>query len=429
MLRTHSRRILMVTPYVPDPPHWGSAIRVRELLRDLSKRHRVSLLTYARPWHALNVREVETLCESVHAVTARWPDHSDRGGRLRSLASREPYAVRRLTTRAMQRALNDLLAAHDFDLVQVESSFLSNLDLSRAPATVLDEHNIEYELLARSTRVERALPRKLFNLLESVKVRRTERQAWKQFDGCVVTSERELAQVASAVPGKLVAMVPNGVNLEEFKPQPTPKAAGLVFTGLMSYRPNVDAVTYFVREVLPLIHRVRPDETFTIVGWGLTGEVRALLGPRVIATSSVPDVKPYLAGAAAVVAPIRMGSGTRLKVLEALAMARPLVSTSLACEGLDLEPGRDLLVADDPMRFAAAVIRVLEDKDLATRLGAAGRKAVESRYGWDACGARLETLHDEVLASKGRRVPGSHLQFPAPAGPETGTRYADSVRP
>jgi len=386
----------------------------------------VSLLTYVRPWQTQNVREVESLCESVHTVTAQWPDDWDRAGRLRSLASREPYAVRRLTTRAMQRALNDLVAAHDFDLVQVESSFLCGLDLSRAAATVLNEHNIEYELLARSIHIERAIPRKLFNLVESVKVRRTERQAWRRFDGCVVTSERELAQVASAVPGKLVAMVPNGVNLAEFKPQRTP-SSGLVFTGLMSYRPNIDAVTHFVREILPLIHRVRPDETFTIVGWGLTDEVRALLGPRVIATSSVPDVKPYLASAAVVVAPIRMGSGTRLKVLEALAMARPLVSTSVACEGLDLEPGRDLIVADDPMRFAAAVIRVLQDKELAVRLGAAGRKAVESRYGWDACGDRLEALHDDVLAFKRRAATGSPLQSAASTGPEPEARYADSL--
>jgi glycosyltransferase involved in cell wall biosynthesis len=215
-----------------------------------------------------------------------------------------------------------------------------------------------------------------------------------------VTSERELSQVTSIVPGKPVATVPNGVDLSGFAPRGAVPTSGLVFTGLMSYRPNVDAVTYFVREILPLIHRTRPAETFTIVGWGITDEVRALLGPLVIATSRVPDVRPYLAGAAAVVAPIRMGSGTRLKVLEALAMARPLVSTSLACEGLDVEPGRHLLVADDPARFAEAIIRVLEDRHLADRLGAAGRQLMESRYGWGASTAQLDEFHERVLAAK-----------------------------
>jgi polysaccharide biosynthesis protein PslH len=423
-VNTTGRRILVVTPYVPDPPHWGSAIRVRELVRELSKRHRVSLLTYVQPWQDENVRAVRAICDSVHTVPAHWPDNSDRAGRVRSLASPTPFAVRRMTSPAMQQALDDLLGAGGYDLVQVESSFLSGLDLSRAPATILDEHNIEYELLGRTTRVERALSRKLFNLVEFAKVRRTERQAWKRFDGCVATSQRELSQIASVVPGKPVATVPNGVDLAGFAPQPLSHTSGLVFTGLMSYRPNIDAVTYFVRQILPLIHRVRPEETFTMVGWGLTDEVRALLGPKVIATSSVPDVRPYLASAGAVVAPIRMGSGTRLKVLEALAMARPLVSTSLACEGLDLEPDRHLLVADDPGRFADAVIRVLEDKPLADRLGAAGRQAMESHYGWNASAARLEALHDEVLASKRRRSTGAESQSATTTGLEG--RYLDS---
>jgi len=300
----------------------------------------------------------------------------------------------------MQQALDELLRAGDFDLVQIESSFLSGLDLSCAKTTVLDEHNIEYELLGRTARVERKVPRKLFNLVEFTKVRHTERRAWKRFDGCVVTSDRDLLEVASVVPGRPVATVPNGVDLAAFAPRPGTPMSGLVFTGLMSYRPNIDAVTHFVREILPLIHRTRPAETFTIVGWGIPDEVRALLGPRVIATSSVPDVRPYLAGAAAVVAPIRIGAGTRLKVLEALAMARPLISTTLACEGLDLEPGRDFLVADDPSRFAEAVIRVLEDRSLADRLGASGRQVVESRYGWEASAVQLEALHDRLLASK-----------------------------
>lgn len=397
------RRILVVTTSVPDPPHWGSAIRVRELVRELSKRHRVSLLTYTRPWEDENVRALKAIFESVHTVPAHWPDSSDRAGHLRSFASLQPFAVRRMTSPAMQQALDELLRAGDFDLVQVESSFMSGLDLSSAPTTILDEHNIEYELLGRTARVERNLSRKLFNLVEFAKVRHTERQAWKRFDGCVVTSERDLSEIASLVPGRPVATVPNGVDLAGFAPQPGTVTSGLVFTGLMSYRPNIDAVTYFVREILPLIHRTRPAETLTIVGWGIPHEVRMLLGPRVIATSSVPDVRPYLAGAAAVVAPIRIGGGTRLKVLEALAMARPLISTTLACEGLDLESGNHLLVADDPSRFAEAVIRVLEDRSLADRLGAAGRQMVESRYGWEASAAQLEAFHERVVASKRRR--------------------------
>jgi glycosyltransferase involved in cell wall biosynthesis len=395
------RRILVVTPYLPDPPEWGSAIRVRELVRELSTRHRVTLLSFTMPWQAENARKVREICESVHTVPAPWPDGSNRAGRLRSLASRTPYAVSRLASAPMQRALDDLLAEGDYDLVQVESSLMSTLDLSRAPATILDTHNIEYELLRRTVSVERAWPRKVFNLVESLKVRRTEVGAWRRHDGCAVTSERERLELMAAVPDKPVVTVPNGVDVGHWEPQASALTSGIVFTGLMSYRPNIDAVTYFVREILPLIHRVRPAETFTMVGWGLNDEVRALLGPRVIATSRVPDVRPYLASAAVVVAPIRIGSGTRLKVLEALAMARPLVSTSLACEGLDLVSGSHLIVADNPSRFADAVIQVLENTPIGERLGAAGRKVMESRYSWTAATERLEELHDRVLTAKG----------------------------
>lgn len=399
-MTTTSRRILVVSPHLPDPPQWGSAIRVRELIRELSKRHRVTLLSYVLPWQTRYIPAVQSICESVHIVPSPWADGADRAGRLRSLAAMAPYAVSRLVSRVLQRRLDELLDDGDYDLVQVESGLMSSLDLSRAPATILDEHNIEYELLGRTVHVERALSRKAFNLVESLKVRRTERQAWKRYDGIVVTSDRELSQIASFVPGKPLATVPNGVDLAGFAPQSDGPKSGLVFTGLMSYRPNIDAVTYFVKEILPLIHRTRPAETFTMVGWGITDEVRALLGPRVIATSRVPDVRPYLAGAAAVVAPIRIGSGTRLKVLEALSMARPLISTSVACEGLDVVPGKHLLVADDPARFAEAVIRVLEDRPLADRLGAAGRELMELHYGWDAATVKLEELHDRVLSAR-----------------------------
>jgi glycosyltransferase involved in cell wall biosynthesis len=412
------RRILVVTPYLPDPPQWGSAIRVRELVVNLSRRHHVTLLAYAWPWQRDHVRATRELCESVHTVVPPWPDEgSDRSGRLRSLASREPYAVRRLTSPALQSALDELLATGGYDLVQVESSLMPALNLSKAQACVLDTHNIEYELLRRTVRIERAFQRRVFNLFEFLKVRHSEREAWRRYDGTAVTSEREREKVAAAVPERPVVTVPNGVDVDHWAPQPAVSPSGIVFTGLMSYRPNIDAVTYFVREVLPLIHRTRPAETLTIVGWGLTDEVRALLGPQIIATARVPDVRPYLAGASVVVAPIRIGSGTRLKVLEALSMARPLISTPLACEGLDLVSGSHLLVADNPTRFAESVIHLLENRPLAERLGAAGRQVMESRYSWAAATEQLELLHDRVLAAKGaaRSNPATSTRISTPA--------------
>jgi polysaccharide biosynthesis protein PslH len=393
------RRILVISPWLPEPPFWGSAIRVRELVRGLSRRHAVTLVAYARPWEEQNLPAVRSLCESVHMVAATWPEGPDRLGRLKSLLYREPHSFRRLAGPAMQATVDQLLAHGEYDLVQVESSQISGLDLSRARATILDEHNIEYELLARSLRFERSLPRRAFGLVEYLKVRQAERRAWRAFDACVLTSEREVPEVRAVTSDRPVVAVPNGVDLDYFAPQRGIPTAGLVFTGLMRYRPNIDAVKYFVTEVLPLIHQTRPDVTLTIVGWGINDEIRALLGPRVVATDLVPDVRPYLAGAAVVVAPIRMAGGTRLKALEALAMAKPLVSTSQACEGLDLINGRHLLIADDPRRFADGVLRVLADPTYGEQLGETGRSRVAARYGWDSSTKRLEELHERVLTA------------------------------
>jgi glycosyltransferase involved in cell wall biosynthesis len=394
------RRILVISPWLPEPPHWGAAIRLRELVRRLSRKNDVTLLSYVRPWDETNVPATRELCASVRTVTATWPEGADRSGRLRSLLARDPHSFRRLVDPTMQAAIDELISTGGFDLVQVESSHMTGLDVSRAPATVLTEHNIEYEVVARSLEFESSIPRKAFGLIELAKTRSAERRAWGRFDGCAVTSEREVPEVRRFNGGRPVCAVPNGVDLEYFAPQPATAASGLVFTGLMRYRANIDAVTFFVTEVLPLIHRSRPDVTLTIVGWGGKEAVRSLLGPKVIATGQVPDVRPYLAGAAAVVAPIRMGGGTRLKVLEALSMARPLVATALGCEGLDLVDGRHLLIADNPQGFADHVLRLLADQRRGEALGAAGRMAVATRYGWDHSAERLEELHDRVLAAK-----------------------------
>jgi glycosyltransferase involved in cell wall biosynthesis len=166
----------------------------------------------------------------------------------------------------------------------------------------------------------------------------------------------------------------------------------VVFLGVMHYRPNVDAAMYFAREILPHLLRERPNLTFTIVGGGAPEELRRLAGPNVILTDRVPDTRPYLARAGAFVVPLRMGSGTRLKVLEAMAMGRPVVSTSLGCEGIAVVDGQHALVADDPSTFARTVLQVLGDPALASRLGSNGRHLVERRYSWPSVLKRLDSF-------------------------------------
>jgi glycosyltransferase involved in cell wall biosynthesis len=268
---------------------------------------------------------------------------------------------------------------------------------SRAPL-ILDEHNLEYELLERTVREERSPLRKLYNWIEYRKLRREEHRNWRRADVCIFTSPRERDIFGAFLPEKRAIVVPNGVDVDYFRPtHTTPDPSTIVFTGLMRYRPNADAVISFVREILPRIRHHRPEAVFTIVGSGVPPEVARLAGPNVVVTGTVADVRPYVARSAAFVVPLRMGSGTRLKVLEGLAMGKAMVSTTLGCEGIAVRDGEHLLVADEPDDFARAVLRLFDAQDGAAALGARGRALVEQEYAWGSIYSRLESFYVEMI--------------------------------
>ena len=389
------RRVLIVCPEPPAPPTWGFALRVYHLARELGRRNDVSLLTYdtgdpGRDWEHLG--ELFT----VHRVAAR--PVSRRRAQLRSLWSRDSFHIGRLRSAAMQRAIQQLTAHARFDVIQVESSQMFGFDFPAGPALVLDEHNIEYDVLARTARVERSPARRLYQRLEQRKVWREEIASWSRASGCVVTSADDQRRLLTEAPSTPTCLVPNGVDLDRFAPVPAPvDPTGLVFVGSINYRPNTDAVLHCAQRILPLIRRSAGDATLTVVGQGAPPAVRRLDGGAVRVAGMVPDVRPYLASAAVVVVPLRIGGGTRLKVLEALAMGKAVVSTSLGCEGIDVEDGRHLLIADDPAHFAACVLRLLRDQEFARRLGTAGRELVQARYGWATVGERLDAFHAQLV--------------------------------
>jgi sugar transferase (PEP-CTERM/EpsH1 system associated) len=395
-----SLRVLLVTPALPYPPTWGFGMRVFQFIRHLSMRHHVSVVTNAGPHDHEAVANLRRHCAAVHVV----PFQPSRGRakryeQLSSLLRPTSHQRRHLTSSAMQTAIDQLLGDQQFDIVQVESSQMAWLDFGNVPV-VLDEHNIEYELLWRTCREERSPARKLFNLVEFMKFRAEEHAAWRSAAGSVFTSAREEAIFRSDQPRKPSAVVANGVDLDYFRPnRREPDPDNIVFTGLMSYRPNVDAVTYFVRSILPRVRQVRPRVTFTIVGTAPPEEVRKLAGPQVTVTGRVADVRPYLDRASTVVVPLRMGSGTRLKVLEGLAMGKPMVSTALGCEGIAVEDGEHLLLGNDPNSFAQAVATVLEDRRLGTALGRNGRNLVEREYGWESLTRSLEAFQTALVRS------------------------------
>ena len=275
------------------------------------------------------------------------------------------------------------------------------LDFGSRATVLLDEHNIEYELMYRMACAERALARKAYYWLEHRMLRHEERRSWQRADGCILTSAREEQILRRELPSKPSTVIPNGVDIDYF--QPTDRAVdpnSIVFTGRIDYRPNTDAVIRFVQDILPPILQERPQVTFYVVGADAPDEILALAGPNVVVTGTVQDVRPYLERAAVVVVPLRMGGGTRLKVLDGLAMGKSMVTTALGCEGIDVRDGEHLLVANAAGDFARQVLRLMDDPELGARLGRNGRALVERQYGWASVTDRLESFYREMLEHK-----------------------------
>jgi glycosyltransferase involved in cell wall biosynthesis len=206
-------------------------------------------------------------------------------------------------------------------------------------------------------------------------------------------SENERAEAYRLFAHPNAVVLENGVDTEAFAPTPIPEAPHLLFTGVMNYDPNPEAIRYFVREIFPTILAGEPRATLTVVGKNPPNDVLALdvgSGGAVRVTGFVPEVAPYFAEARVCIVPLLSGGGVRNKILEALAAGRPVVSTSLGAEGLDLEPSRHLLLADSPDAFAAATLRLLRDGDLCERMAHAGRERVVSRYDWNTLARKLD---------------------------------------
>jgi glycosyltransferase involved in cell wall biosynthesis len=295
---------------------------------------------------------------------------------------------------SFQAALDRMVDRSRYDIVQVEGCSMAHFSFPQDAALVLDEHNIEYELLSRIAAVTRSVPRKLWYRLDELKLRVEEQRCWRSVDACAVTSPRDEAVLRRAFPGARSAVVPNAVDLEFFTPRRAePEPLTVLFFGVLDYYPNTDGVLFFLREVMPRLKQAHPAVRVLVVGPAPTSAIQRWAGPDVTITGAVEDVRPYLERARVVIAPIRSGGGTRLKVLEAMAMGKPVVSTRLGAEGLSVTDDSDILLADDPETFARQVGRLLGSDDLAARVGRAARRLVETSYDWKASARTLEALY------------------------------------
>ncbi len=403
---TQQRRILFLTPQFPYPPEQGTAIRNYNLIAEVAKRHHVGLVSF---YHGAPIptEHLMDFCRPLKLVAAPRRTTQDR---LRTLlTTSDPDMAHRLYLQEYALALRELLEEEQFDIVQVEGIELATYAMmmrswmgDRAPAVVLDDHNAEYLLQRRSfetdVRAIRRWPAALYSLLQWERLARFEREACRQANAVVVVSEADKHALQRLYPDLEPLVVPNGVDVERYHPQLADtlglKHPAVVFTGKMDFRPNVDAMLWFYQFVWPRIHANIPDAHLYVVGKNPHSRLAALYrDDTVTVTGYVPDILPYFGGADAYVTPLRIGGGTRLKVLEAMSAGLPIVTTTLGSEGIGLTHGKHALFADDAASFGRATVELLRNPSLGRSLGAAAREFVLEHYDWRNIVPRLDSLY------------------------------------
>jgi glycosyltransferase involved in cell wall biosynthesis len=402
--------LLFLSHFPPSPPTFGAQRRIQGLMAALARRHRITAVSVVTSDYDPRAAEraMREYCDEVVLVPTRaWDGPRKRLKQLRSLFSARSFVRNLYDLPALRAVLDELLSSRAYDVVNVELPFLALQRLRKAPRgappprLVLDEHNIEFDLARQQANNQLGLARRGYNSIDWRKLRHEEVEIWTRFDGVAFCSAADEGRARRLVPSIRSVVVPNAVDVEYFKPRPAdPPSNGntVMFFGAINYFPNVDGLLYLLREVWPLIEKSHPRACLKIVGQQPTPEILAFQGPRVEVVGQVDDLRPHLAGAAVSIVPLRIGGGTRFKVLEAMAMAKPVVSTSLGAEGIEAEPGRHLLLADDREAFAAAVGRILDEPSLGARLGGEGRALVEERFSWEAAVQPLERLYHQLVA-------------------------------
>jgi len=379
-------------------------------MTELARRHEVSVLSLVNPGEPYDgfVRATGEYCREV--VTMPNPPFAlslqgKRALQLRSLGSRRSFEWFSHVRPEVGERLRQMLAAQHYDVVNFEFTHMAPYRWSLPPSPrrqvfVLDEHNIEYEILRRTAASESAAVRRVYNAVNWRKLRHEELKAWRTFDGCSVTSAHDRDLLLRDLPKAHVAIVPNAVDLEYFRARPEappPEPQSVVFFGAINYFPNSDGLKYFLDQIFPRVLARLPRAKLIVVGH-TPPELFSLANANIEMKGFVPDVRVEVERAAVAIAPLRIGGGTRLKILEAMAMSKPVVSTPQGAEGLEVTDERELLLASTPEAFADKLVRLLEDSALAGRLAGQARKLVEERYGWAASAARLEALYHQLGA-------------------------------
>ncbi len=392
-------RVLVIDEALPHPPDSGKRIRTWELLRRLGRRFEIKLAysdegdTTEAALDAMRAEEIETL-----AVPRR--PLKKKGARFawdlfRNLALPVPYMVMAHRTRALRAAIREQVATWKPDVIHVEwTPLAANIPSDNRVPVCVSAHNVESDIWQRYLENETSFARRRYIAIQLKKVRAFERKALAEANAVTAVSENDGDRIREWAGQKHVTVVPNGVNATYFAPDPNVDVQPheILFVGSLDWRPNLDAVTWFLDEILEPLREREPRAVLQVVGrnapqW-LLDRVRSIDGVDV--HGSVPDVRPFVARAAVCAVPLRIGGGSRLKICEALSMERPVVSTTVGAEGLELGDG--IVRADGAQAFADALAETMANPAAAKARAMTGHMRVMERYEWD----RIAPIQAEV---------------------------------
>jgi glycosyltransferase involved in cell wall biosynthesis len=401
-------RVLFLSLTFPVPANNGHKMRTLGLLRALAAEgHDTTLLTFAQP-HEVNGNHdsLRALCRDMEVIPLTLTNLSaatDYLQRLRMLASHRPYTEWRFRSREMRARLMAHLRHRAFDAIICDSVFsATNLPHTTRPVLV-NNVDIEHLIIKRYIAHERNLAKRAYAWLECHKLRRWEHRVCSRATVSMACSEHDRHVLRTLCPGARIMVVPNVVDTDQYNPTTSAEDPyTLLYQGGMDWYPNRDAVEFFISAVLPELQRLDSRVKFVVGGRNTSEKFRRRFAkvPGVEFTGTVPDMQPVIARAAVCVVPLRIGSGTRLKILEAAAMRKAIVSTRLGVEGLEFVDGRDIVLADEPQAFARAVAILIADPARRRILGHAARQRTEQQYSFPVLRSALRTLLGASLSNQ-----------------------------
>lgn len=396
-------KILHLMPYCPVPPIFGGALRIYHMLKTMAERHDVTVMMYGSEEDRQRmIAAFGGRLRAVHAIPQLWFARFRRLGQLYALCSNQSF-FRFLTHRKeMQELLYRILERERFDIVQSEFPMMASFDIPAGNAVkIMDAHNVEFDNYRRMWQNVRSLVRRAHYYREYRKLFEEELGACRKQDALFVTSTRDKELFDVHVQDIPKYIIPNGVDTAYFSTHSQEaEPHTLVFTGMMAYVPNYDGMLYFLDTIFPLIQQQIPNVKIYIVGNRPPKELLRRCSSSVIVTGFVQDVRPYIDRASVYVVPLRMGGGTRLKVLEAMAMRKPIVTTTVGCEGIDVRNGETAFIADQPEEFAGRVIELLRSSALREQFVQQGLELVKSTYDWTVIGQQMHNVYDDLVQSR-----------------------------